>query len=298
MPIGSRTYPSSSRRRWRSCARRSAIASTKGEVIAILESREVADAKSEYLAARLTNELQQDLYERDKELWDKRSSTEQQLLRSRNLAAQARMSFDIARQKLFAFGLTDSEIAALPNEPEALLRRQEVRAPMAGRVVGAQGRSRHGGRTRQSRDRTFRDRRSRSGLGRTRRQPGRPAHGQGGADRDDRARGVADRADGKIVFISPMLDKELAFGARRGRDRQHRRHLAARLVRDRRRSRVEEQPSRSSFPRSAIQTIGGDKVVFVRTPEGFEKRAVVARAQRRSHQRKSCRVCNPARSSR
>jgi membrane fusion protein, heavy metal efflux system len=46
----------------------------KNEVLAILESREVADAKSEYLAARLTNELQQDLFERDKALWDKRIS--------------------------------------------------------------------------------------------------------------------------------------------------------------------------------------------------------------------------------
>src|SRR6266511_3074659 len=40
---------------------------SKDEVLAILESREVADAKSEYLAARLTNELQQDLFERDKD---------------------------------------------------------------------------------------------------------------------------------------------------------------------------------------------------------------------------------------
>src|SRR5439155_21523431 len=107
----------------------------KDEVLAILESREVADAKSEYLAARLTNELQQDLFERDKILWDKKISTEQQFLRSRNLAAQARMRSDISRQKLFALGLTDKEIAGLPSELEALLRRQEVRSPMAGRVV-------------------------------------------------------------------------------------------------------------------------------------------------------------------
>src|SRR5882757_1396871 len=45
----------------------------KGEVIAVLESREVADAKSEYLAARLTNDLQQDLSARDKALWDSRA---------------------------------------------------------------------------------------------------------------------------------------------------------------------------------------------------------------------------------
>jgi cobalt-zinc-cadmium efflux system membrane fusion protein len=76
----------------------------KGELIAILESREVADAKSEYLAAKLTNELQQDLAQRDKELWDKRSAPEQQYIRSRNLAAQARMRFDIARQKLLPWG--------------------------------------------------------------------------------------------------------------------------------------------------------------------------------------------------
>jgi cobalt-zinc-cadmium efflux system membrane fusion protein len=97
---------------------------SKDEVLAILESREVADAKSEYLAARLTNELLQDLAERDKSLWEKRFAPEQQYLRSRNLAAQAGMKLNIARQKLFALGLDDNEIANLPSQPEALIRRQ------------------------------------------------------------------------------------------------------------------------------------------------------------------------------
>src|SRR5262245_55044999 len=74
----------------------------KDEVIAILESREVADAKSEYLATKLTSELNQDLHERDKVLWEKRIAPEQQYLRSRNLAATSRVRFDIARQKLLA----------------------------------------------------------------------------------------------------------------------------------------------------------------------------------------------------
>src|SRR6266403_99467 len=39
---------------------------TRGEILGALESREVADAKSEYLASRLSDELQQDLAERDK----------------------------------------------------------------------------------------------------------------------------------------------------------------------------------------------------------------------------------------
>jgi cobalt-zinc-cadmium efflux system membrane fusion protein len=98
----------------------------KDEILAILESREVADATSEYLAARLTDELQQDLFQRDKMLWDKRVSNEQQFLRSRTAAAQTRMRLDIARQKLLALGLAQKEIAALPEEPEGSLRRQAI----------------------------------------------------------------------------------------------------------------------------------------------------------------------------
>ena len=107
----------------------------QNEVLAILESREVADAKSEYLAARLSNELQQELFQRDRKLYEGKVLTEQQFLRSRNLTAQTEMKFNIARQKLFALGLGQDEIAALPDEPESLLRRQNVRSPLSGRIV-------------------------------------------------------------------------------------------------------------------------------------------------------------------
>jgi len=107
----------------------------KGEVIAVLESREVANAKSEYLAARLNSDLHKNLYERDKILWDRHVIAEQGVLRSQGAAAQAKVNLDIARQKLLALGLTENELAALPDEPETSLRRQEVRAPISGRVV-------------------------------------------------------------------------------------------------------------------------------------------------------------------
>ncbi len=35
-----------------------------------------------------------------------------------------------------------------------------------------------------------------------------------------------------------------------------------------------EEPVEVRVPRAALQTIGGDRVVFVRTPNGFQKRAV------------------------
>jgi cobalt-zinc-cadmium efflux system membrane fusion protein len=107
----------------------------KDEVLAVLESREVADAKSEYLAAKLSNELQQDLTARDKSLWEGRAVPEQQYIKSRNAAAQTDMRFAIARQKLMALGVQDTEIAALPHAPDGMLRSQNIRAPISGRVA-------------------------------------------------------------------------------------------------------------------------------------------------------------------
>src|SRR5882724_2185291 len=107
----------------------------KDEVIAVLESREVADAKSDYLATRLSNELQQDLTARDKSLWEGRAVPEQQYIKSRNAAAQTAMRFGIARQKLLALGVREDEITSLPQAPDASLRSQNVRTPISGRVA-------------------------------------------------------------------------------------------------------------------------------------------------------------------
>jgi cobalt-zinc-cadmium efflux system membrane fusion protein len=176
--------------------------------VTCLESREIADAKSEYLAARLTNELQQDLFERDKALWDKKISTEQQFLRSRNQAANAKMRYDIARQKLFALGLAEAEISGLPNEPEATLRRQEVRSPIRGRVV--ERKVELG--VAVGRDNLETELFVVADLSRIWVEiavsPGDLPRVKEGRSVSISARDVSERAEGKIVFISPMLDKE------------------------------------------------------------------------------------------
>jgi membrane fusion protein, heavy metal efflux system len=245
----------------------------KEEVMAVLESREVASAKSEYLAARLTSELAKDLYDRDKDLWDRRVTSEQLLLRSRNAVAQARMNLDIARQKLFAIGLTDKEIAALPEQPEIALRRQEVRAPMAGRVVdrkvdlgAAVGRDNLETElfTIADLDRVWVDLAvSPTDL---------PLVGEGQTV-TVAAHGLAYRAVGRIVFISPMLDRE-AHSARvvaeiANADGNWRPGSLVHATIE-----VGEHAAPVAVPTSAVQTIGKSQVVFVRTADGFERRAV------------------------
>jgi cobalt-zinc-cadmium efflux system membrane fusion protein len=245
----------------------------KDEVVAILESREVADAKSEYLAARLTDELQQTLYQRDKMLWDGHVSTEQQFLRSRNLAAQTEMKLNIARQKLFALGLGRNEIAALPSESEALLRRQEVRSPMAGQVVERKvdlG-------TVVGRDNLETELYVIVDLDRVWVElavsPADLPLVREGQSVVVSARGVEGRAEGKIVFISPLLDKDsrsarvVAEIANNDGVWRPGSFVTAAIA-------VEEQRVPLAVPASAVQTIGSEKVVFVRALEGFDKRPV------------------------
>jgi membrane fusion protein, heavy metal efflux system len=246
----------------------------KDEVLAILESREVADAKSEYLAAKLTTELQQDLFERDKVLWEKRVLGEQPFLRSRNLTLQSRMKFDIARQKLLALGLNEDEITGLPTTPEAFLRRQEVRAPITGRVVERKvdlG-------TAVGRDNLETELFVIVDLDRVWVEllvsPADLPSIKEGQAVSIATRGATEKADGKIGFISPLLDKDTrsarVTAAIANRDGVWRpgSFVTAMIA-------IEEQAAALVVPMSAIQTIGDETVVFVRTGEGFEKRHVV-----------------------
>jgi len=246
----------------------------KNEVIAVLESREVADAKSEYMAARLTNELAQDLANRDKMLWDGKAVPEQQFLRSRNAAAQSGMKVNIARQKLMALGLAGNEISSLPETSEALLRRQDVRAPISGRVVErkvelgtAVGRD-----SLETElfvivdlDRVWVDLSvAASDLPLIR--EGQPVKIS--------ARGLSESATGKIIFVSPLVDKDTrtarVVAVIENADRTWRpgSFVTAAIV-------LNERTVPVVAPATAIQKLEGRPVIFVRTKDGFEKRDVV-----------------------
>ncbi len=107
----------------------------KGEIIAIIDSREVADAKSEYLAAMTNYELQSQLYQREKGLFEKKITAEQLFLKAKATYTEARLRLDLARGKLAALDLSESEIAALASQPVSRLREKEIRAPIKGRVI-------------------------------------------------------------------------------------------------------------------------------------------------------------------
>jgi membrane fusion protein, heavy metal efflux system len=245
----------------------------RGEVIAVLESREVANATSEYLAARLNSDLQQNISQRDQALWDRHIIADQPLLRSQGAAAQARVTFDIALQKLLALGVTEDEITALPGEPETSLRRQEIRAPISGRVVDRKvdigavvGRDNLETElfTVADLDRVWVE----LAVG-----PSDLPIVRDGQTVSVAAHGLSSRAVGSIVFISPMLDRD-THSARvvaeiANPDGNWRPGSLVHAVVS-----VEERSLALAVPASAVQTIDRMRIVFVRTPTGFDRRRV------------------------
>lgn len=241
-----------------------------GDVLAVIESAEIATAKAEYLAALRTTELARVTFEREQRLWQRRISAEQDFLKARTDWQEAQIRLDLARQKLAAFGLSQAEVETLPQQPIEALRRQEVRAPIAGRITA------------------------------------RPIVLGAAVTADAEVYTVADlsvvwvelavpttdiifvtegmtvrvrsegdtRGEGRLVFLSPVLDPETR-SARAVVEMPNPNnafrpggYVTADLA-------TAEQPVDVLIPRTAVQQIGGESVAFVRTAEGFEKREIV-----------------------
>jgi cobalt-zinc-cadmium efflux system membrane fusion protein len=114
---------------------------TRGEVVAVLDSREVADAKSEYLTASVFFDLKKTLFERAQTLWAKKISAEQQYLQARETFLEAELRLDLAKQKLSALNIDPAEVAkaakqeSAPNAGASTLREYQIRCLIAGRVI-------------------------------------------------------------------------------------------------------------------------------------------------------------------
>lgn len=246
----------------------------EGDVLAIIESREVADAKSQYLAARVAFELQETLFARSKSLFESKVSSENDYLRAKTAFEDMRIKFDVARQKLFALGLTSDQIAALPQQPVESLRLQELRAPMSGRIaerrvdlgslVGREGQ--------ESELFVIVDARvvwAELALPATDLAVVR----EGQQITVDPGQGT-DPLPATIMFVSPLLEKDtrLARVVASVDNPSHALRPGMFVT-----AHIPFQQIRPDIvvPKSAVQSVDGQSVVFVRTPEGFEPRKIV-----------------------
>lgn len=109
---------------------------TKGEILAILDSREIADAKAEYLAALENQQLCKTFYDKENRLFEKLITSEQELLQAKSLADKANIDLNLAKHHLYALGLNKREVEQIPNENDEEFRYYLIRSPLNGTVIG------------------------------------------------------------------------------------------------------------------------------------------------------------------
>ncbi|AQT69125.1 Cation efflux system protein CzcB [Anaerohalosphaera lusitana] len=107
----------------------------EGEVIAVIDSSELADAKAAFLAAVERLEMARLTFEREEKLWKDKVSAEQDYLAAKQALSEARIERRAARQKLQAIGFGDQYIQNLPEEPDQQLTRYEIKAPFDGTII-------------------------------------------------------------------------------------------------------------------------------------------------------------------
>lgn len=247
-----------------------------GELLAIVDSREVAEARSDYITALVNFGLQKTLFEREETLWRSRIQAEQQYLRARNAFTEAQLRLHLAKQKLAALGVSEEEITKLAAAPEAMngLQRYEIRSPGLGRVVermvdlgtpvGGEGQAKELYSIIDLKSVWVELAVSSSDLSQVR-EGNKVTLSIAGNDR---------RAEGKIVFISPVFNPETrsarVFAAIPNDDLFWRpgSFVSADVE-------IEKAEVEIRVPRAALQTVEGSTVVFVRTETGFQTRKIV-----------------------
>jgi membrane fusion protein, heavy metal efflux system len=107
----------------------------KDEVLAVLESRELADGVADYLGAKKRASLTWSVYSSEKELWQKKITSRQEYLEAQSAYSEARINRNSAEQKLMALGLLKKDIKALSGKRDDLYTRYVIKAPFEGEVI-------------------------------------------------------------------------------------------------------------------------------------------------------------------
>ena len=107
----------------------------RGEIMAVLESRELADSTAAFLAARERVSLAQSNFAREEQLWQKKISPEQDYIQAKNALAECRIELRTTEQKLRALGFSDEYIAKLPERPEKAAVLYEMAAPFDATII-------------------------------------------------------------------------------------------------------------------------------------------------------------------
>ena len=240
------------------------------ELLAVLDSRELAEAKAGFLAARERLELAASNRQREQHLYEREISSEQEYLEARQAEAETRIAVNSAEQRLHALGLGEEEVERLHDQPDEYLTRYEMRAPIDGTVI--EKHITRGEMLRQDSLPFVVADLSTVWVVLTVYQKDLASIRPGLAVRVTASHDLAE-ADGTIDYVGPILDEHTRTTTARvvlANDGGHWRpglFVTGRVV-------VEHVRGDVVVPRTAVQTVADKPVVFVETTDGFEARPV------------------------
>ena len=107
----------------------------QGEVLAVIESRELAEARSTYLVAVHHAQFLKTTLDREEGLWKKKINAEREYLAARRDFEEAQHAEQVAGQKLVALGETRTALSALERASAEKLPSLELRSPLRGVVI-------------------------------------------------------------------------------------------------------------------------------------------------------------------
>jgi membrane fusion protein, heavy metal efflux system len=249
-----------------------------GEVMAVIDSRELADTKAVYLAARERVTLAETTFAREKDLWEKKISPEEDYLKAKQALAEVRIELQVAAQKLRALGFAEASVQQLAGRANASLTRYEVVAPFAGTVI-----EKHivVGEMLKDDTEVF----VVADLSRVWVDLNLPTKDLALVRKGQRvviAANTTMQAEGTVSYISPVVSDETRTVLTRvvlpnpdGRWRPGL-FVTATLT-------ASDTPVAVLVPKTALQTIDGQPTVFVQTPEGFVPRPVTLGRANETH---------------
>ena len=249
----------------------------EGALMAVMDSRQLADAKAEYLAALARLTLAEENHDRAGRLSRRKILAERQFLESRTKFIEARIARKVAAQKLRALGLSAAEIEKLPKAPDSSLSLFYIRAPFSGIIV-----ERHivRGETRSVEKEALTSRKAAFVIADLSKvwvdisiYPSDFANVKKGHEVSVRLNDGKPPAQGKILFVSPNIQEETRTGfARVVLDNADGRFhpgvfLKAEIA-------IGSRVVKIRIPKEAVQTGSSGKVVFVKEGDAFVPRPV------------------------
>jgi len=106
-----------------------------GDVLAVIESRDLAETRAVFHGAVKRLELARIIYDREQRLWKQKISSQQEYLDAEKAQTEARIELQMAKEKLIALGISRKHLETLPHDPNEPLAQHELVAPFDGTIV-------------------------------------------------------------------------------------------------------------------------------------------------------------------